>query len=369
MKFAVFARDEKVLLRGVLDGMKRVNVVVHLQYGNKKRTYDVRGPIRLAKAFQLLRSALTEAGIDQAEVSSVGHRVVHGGKFGHAVKITPAVLRELKKYIPLAPLHQGQDIEAIRTAQKVFPEAQHIAVFDTSFFTHLPEKAKYYALPRAIMKKYQLRRAGFHGPSHQHAAQYAAQKLGRPLRKLNLISIHLGSGCSMTAIQHGKPVDTSMGFTPLEGLVMSTRSGDIDPGLMLFLLRQGWNVSMIDRLLHTQSGWYGLSGFVDFRDVLKAAGYPVPNWKLPHKVNTQQKAECRATVDTVLYRLTKYLGAYWAVLGEVDAVICTGAMGAKNVWFRKALKSSSPLFHHAKWLAVESDEELLIARAVHTTVK
>ena len=256
---------------------------------------------------------------DKSEIVAVGHRVVHGGEdFQSSTIITEKVIATVRKNIPLAPLHNPPNLIGIEVAKKLFPEAPQVAVFDTAFHHSLPEKAYVYAVPYTLYSEPRVRRYGFHGTSHAYVTVTAAEFLKRTREEINLITIHLGNGASMAAVKNGRSVDTSMGLTPLEGLVMGTRSGDVDPALHYFLSENlGLSIKDIDRLLNKESGLKGLCGNNDMREVEDQAE------------NGDERA--RLALDVYAYRIKKYIGAYTAVLGRVDAVAFTGGIG-ENAW-------------------------------------
>jgi acetate kinase len=255
---------------------------------------------------------------DADGIGAVGHRVVHGGEdFRGSMPITPAVLEALERNIPLAPLHNPANLDGIRVAMEIFPEVPQVAVFDTAFHQTMPPRAFLYAIPYELYERDRVRRYGFHGTSHQFVAGECARLLDRPLGECNLITVHLGNGCSMTAIEKGVSVDTSLGMTPLEGLVMGTRSGDVDPALHLFLKQnKGMELEEIDALLNKESGLKGLCGLNDMRDIHQAAA------------DGNRRAALALEVQT--YRNRKYIGAYMAVLGRVDAIVFTAGIGEND---------------------------------------
>ena len=273
-----------------------------------------------AQAFEALSGALTDSrdGVIRAsgEVTAVGHRVVHGGRrFTAATVITDEVLAELETMSPLAPLHNPVNLAGIREARRVFPLVPHVAVFDTAFHHTLPAYAYLYGLPHEYGETKGVRRYGFHGLSHAYVGLAAAQFLKRRAHSLHIISCHLGNGASVCAIDHGRSVDTSMGFTPTEGLIMGTRCGDLDPGVVTYLLRdEGLSVAQVDELLNKQSGLLGLSGLSgDMREILAAAA--------------AGDARALVAIKAYCYRVRKTIGAYIAALGGVDVVIFTGGVG------------------------------------------
>ncbi|NLX18122.1 MAG: acetate kinase [Desulfobulbus sp.] len=279
-----------------------------------------------ANGMMLVIAALTdgEKGVisDTSEITAVGHRVVHGGEqFLHSTLITPEVINVLEKNIPLAPLHNPANLDGIRVAREMFPNVPQVAVFDTAFHQTMPRRAYLYAVPHELYERYRVRKYGFHGTSHRFVAGECARFLGKPLVACNLITVHLGNGCSMTAIENGCSVDTSLGMTPLEGLVMGTRSGDVDPALHLFLKQNvGMELEEIDNLLNKESGLKGLCGMNDMRDIHAAAAGGDERAKLALEVQT--------------YRNRKYIGAYMAVLGRVDAIVFTAGIGENDAVVR-----------------------------------
>ncbi len=252
---------------------------------------------------------------DKSEISAVGHRVVHGGEvFKASAIIDEKVIAAIKENIPLAPLHNPPNLTGIEVARAIFPHAPQVAVFDTAFHQTLPEKAFLYALPYALYRDEGVRRYGFHGTSHGYVAEKSAEYLGQPVGALNLITVHLGNGASMAAIRKGVCIDTSMGMTPLEGLVMGTRSGDVDPALPFFLADHlGMSLEEINRLLNKDSGLKGLCGINDMREVLdkSMAGDDLASTAL----------------EVYCYRIKKYIGAYFAVLENLDGLVFTGGIG------------------------------------------
>lgn len=273
------------------------------------------------QAFEILLKDL-----DGLIPDAIGHRVVHGGEtFRSAALIDEPVLNAIKACSPLAPLHNPKNLAGIEAARKAFPDTPQVAVFDTAFHATLPAASHAYAIPTSIAREYQVRRYGFHGTSHHYVALKAAEYLGRPLNELRLISLHLGNGASACAIEYGHSLDTSMGMTPLEGLVMGTRSGDIDAGAVLHLLKNSnMGADEVDQMLNKQSGLLGLSELSsDLRELEEAAG--------------QGHAGARQAIAAFVHRARKYLGAYMAVLGGVDAIILTGGIGENSAPMRQRI--------------------------------
>jgi acetate kinase len=263
---------------------------------------------------------LQAAGI--SGIDAIGHRVVHGGEhFKQPALIDAAVVDAIRAMIPLAPLHNPANLAGIEVAQRLFPGIPQVAVFDTAFHQTMPPVAFRYALPLELYREYRVRRYGFHGTSHQYVAQQAAAYLQRDLSEINLITLHLGNGCSAAAIAGGKSVDTSMGMTPLEGLVMGTRCGDVDPALHFYLQREtGLSPDDVESLFNKKSGLKGLCGVGDMREVQALADAGDTDAQLAEAM--------------FAYRVKKYVGAYVAVLGRVDAVVFTGGIGEHSARIR-----------------------------------
>ncbi|GAA5021663.1 acetate kinase [Terrabacter aeriphilus] len=279
-----------------------------------------------AAAMQAMAGRLRTDGVDLDDVRlrAVGHRVVHGGPdFSAPVVIDDGVLARVHELSGLAPLHNPAAAVGIEAARARFG-VPHVAVFDTAFFASLPEAASTYAVPRDLARRHAIRRYGFHGTSHEFVSRATADLLGRPLEQLRQVVLHLGNGCSASAVRGGVAVDTSMGLTPLEGLVMGTRSGDVDPGLHAYLAREaGLSLDEIDTVLNKRSGLLGLSGVNDFRELEQrlAAG----------------DTDARLAFDVAVHRLKHYVGAYLAVLGGIDALVFTAGVGENSVSLRAAV--------------------------------
>lgn len=276
------------------------------------------------EALSLALNTLIKKGIlkSKSEISSVGHRVVHGGeKYIKPTLINKTVLADLQKLSSLAPLHNKANIDGIIASQKLLPKIPQIAVFDTAFHNTMPEKAYLYAVPYDWYKKYEIRRYGFHGTSHKYISNEASAYLKKKHKKSDkMITCHLGNGCSITAIHKGKSIDTSMGFTPLEGIPMGSRSGNIDPAIIFYLARnKKMSLAEIEKILEKESGFKGLSGIgSDIRDILKA----------------YKKGDKRAklTFSIFAYQIAKYIGAYSAAMNGLDCIVFTGGIG-ENAWY------------------------------------
>jgi len=279
------------------------------------------------EAFALAREALRVhgPGLADEDIVAVGHRVVHGGRhFTQPVLVDDAVITTLRTLAPLAPLHNPANVEGIVRAQEAFPQLAHVAVFDTGFHHTLPEAASTYAVPREWRERHHVRRYGFHGTSYAFVSRRTAELMGRPLADTRMIVLHLGNGASACAVDGGRSVDTSMGLSPVEGLVMGTRSGDVDPALGGYLARvAGLTAQEYDRALNRESGLAGLAGASDFRTVMERRHEGDPDAAL--------------AFDVTVHRLRKYVGGYAAVLGRLDALVFTGGIGERSAALRAAV--------------------------------
>ncbi|MFW6365510.1 MAG: acetate/propionate family kinase [Spirochaetota bacterium] len=277
-------------------------------------------------AFEAVVEALTdrEKGIigSTDDIDAIGHRVVHGGEsYSESVLIDNSVKRAIQAYFELAPLHNPANLTGIHEAEKQFPGVKNVAVFDTAFHQTMPPSAYLYGIPRELYRKYKIRRYGFHGTSHRYVSNRALDLLKRSKDNTNLITCHLGNGASITAIERGRSVDTSMGFTPLEGVIMGTRSGDLDPAIITFLIERGYDADEVNTLLNKKSGLLGLSELSsDMRDIKNA--------------RADGNVKARETLEVYAYRIKKYIGAYMANLVKVDAMVFTGGIGENNADIR-----------------------------------
>lgn len=317
-----------VLASGVLEKIGEPESVLNHENHvgeTKMTTVNERIPDH-SKGMEKIVSLLTDKadGVlrDKSEVDAVGHRVVHGGETFQAPSlIDDSVLEAIKENIPLAPLHNPANVTGIEVSREIFPDAQQVAVFDTAFHHTIPPKAHLYALPYDLYSRLKIRRYGFHGTSHHYVAETVAESMGQALEDLNLITIHLGNGGSITAIEKGRSIDTSMGMTPLEGLIMGTRSGDIDPAIHFYLARHtDMTVDDMDTLLNKKSGLKGICGKNDMREILDACN--------------SGDEQAKTAVSMYVYRIRKYIGAYFAVLGRVDALVFTAGIGEHSFRIR-----------------------------------
>ncbi|MFJ5693766.1 acetate kinase [Arthrobacter sp. NPDC093125] len=281
---------------------------------------EVVGPADHAEALEQVDAAIHEV-LGDRQLDAVGHRVVHGGeRFGEPVLIDNEITRAIERLNPLAPLHNPANVLGIRAITKKWPDMPQVAVFDTAFHRSLPEHAWRYAVPDELYTNHGIRRYGFHGTSHEYVTHQAAALLHVPLEEFDGVIAHLGNGASVTAIRGGRSVDTSMGFTPLEGLVMGTRSGDLDPSILVFLARTGWNAEDLDSMLNRESGLKGLAGNNDMRSVVEAS--------------EAGDARAAAALAVTSYRLAKYIGGYHVAVGGAKALVFTAGIGENSHQFR-----------------------------------
>lgn len=322
IKYQLFSMtNEIVLAKGVIERVGTGEAQLKMEADGNKLEVDVEAPDHSA-ALKIILETLVDPrfkileSIDQIE--GVGHRVVHGGEEAEkSARIDEDLIAIIEKNAELAPLHNPPNLGGIRAAMEAIPAVPHVAVFDTAFLSTLPAKAYRYAVPGEWYTKYHVRKYGFHGTSHRYVTLRAADLLGKGADEVNLITCHLGNGCSMTAVERGRAIDHTMGMTPLEGLMMGTRSGDIDPAVILYMQGRGYSPEDIDRALNKESGLLGVSGLSnDMRDLLG------------HREEGAESAEL--AVDMFVYKIVKYVGAYYTVLPNVDAVVLTGGIGENS---------------------------------------
>lgn len=329
IKYTVFNWEKKApLVTGVVERIGITGSFIRQEVPGKEPYIINHDCPNHEEAFKLIAETLLnkEYGVlsDRAEIHAVGHRVVHGGeKFKSSVRINAEVLQAIKDVQILAPLHNPPNIAGIEAAQRLLPDVPQIAVFDTAFHQTMPEASYLYAVPYEWYGMYGVRRYGFHGTSHLYVSRRAAVLLGKKPADTNVITMHIGNGASIAAVKNGVSIDTSMGLTPLEGAVMGTRCGDIDPAIILFMIeREGFYAEEIDAILNKKSGLLGITGkYMDRRDIDKAA--------------EEGDERCRLAIAIEVHRLKKYIGSYGAILGRVDAVVFTAGAGERNWQLRE----------------------------------
>ena len=323
-------KHETVMAKGLIERIGMDGSVLKHTPANAN-TIDISTEIPDHKvAIQLVIEALLDEnhGVikKMSEINAVGHRVVHGGeRFTDSMLITTDVIKGIEACCEIAPLHNPPNLHGILACMELLPEVPQVAVFDTAFHQTMPKTAFLYGLPYEMYVKYGLRRYGFHGTSHRYVAQKAAEMMGEHMSDLRIITCHLGNGASLTAIKYGKSVDTSMGYTPLEGLIMGTRSGEIDPAIIPFLMeKENMDVMQIDNFLNRRSGILGISGLSsDFRDLEAAAN------------NGDERSQL--AIDVFAYKVKKYIGGYVAAMGGVDAIVFTAGLGENSPFMREKI--------------------------------
>ena len=345
LKYQLINSDtEAVLAKGLCERIGIDGRLVYQLAGHDKEITEAPMPTH-KEGIQMVLDALvnpkTGAVKSLSEIDAVGHRVVHGGeKFAQSVVLNEEVLAKVEECNELAPLHNPANLIGIRVCQELMPGVPMVGVFDTAFHQTMPEEAYMYGLPYEYYEKYKIRRYGFHGTSHSYVSKKAAEVLGKKYEDLKIIVCHLGNGASVSAVKNGKCVDTSMGLTPLEGLIMGTRSGDIDPAIMEFIAhKEGKNIDEIMTVLNKKSGVYGLSNNLssDFRDL--EAGY------------NNGDAHCIRTMNTYCYRVAKYIGSYVAAMNGVDVICFTAGIGENAPLVR------SLVCEHLGFLGISIDED------------
>jgi len=318
----------EVLANGVVERIGEKSSKLSHSFNGKNHTLQKKVK-DVGKAMELILETLVggDVGViqDFSEIGAVGHRVVHGGEeFTGSVIIDERVIASIEKFADLAPLHNPPNLAGIRAIQRRLPDAKQVACFDTAFHATIPKVAYMYALPYELYEQYGIRRYGFHGISHRYVARRAAAIMGRGKYDINAVTCHLGNGCSVTAVKKGRSIDTSMGFTPLEGVPMGTRSGDLDPSILFYLGDKGYDVKALKELCNKKSGLLGISGVSnDVRNLVRLAGQGDPRAQL--------------AIDIFCYRIKKYIGVYCAVLDTVDAVVFTGGIGENSGFLRQKI--------------------------------
>ena len=350
IKFQIIEPESgKVALKGIAENLKTNRASLSFTRGESNVTEEL-----ASSDYPYAIEAIVKL-VHEKTLIAVGHRVVHGGEtFSQSVKIDSHVLNKIKECNHLAPLHNPVNALGIEMMQKKFPDLPQVAVFDTSFHQTMPPHTYLYALPYDYYEKYQVRRYGFHGTSHRFVTAEAAKRLGKPLENTSLISAHLGNGCSVCAVKGGKSIDTSMGLTPLEGLVMGQRCGDLDPSLIAFLAEKlQVSADEVTTILNKKSGLLGLSGLSEDMRIL---------------LSKQENPQVQMAIEIFCYRLAKYIASYIVPLGALDAVIFTGGIGEHAEPIRKkVLEYLAPL--KPKALVIPTNEELVIAQDAAAIVR
>lgn len=364
LKFKIFTEDLKEYASGNMERLKLPRSFLEYEIGSEKGRHTYASGLHdHGDALREVFSVLLEENFDVKEITRVGHRVVHGGeKFVEPTKVTPTVLERMHQYDELAPLHNPANLAGIKAAMDLLPKAVQVAVFDTAFHATIPDYAYVYALPWRMYDKFGVRKYGFHGISHGYVTKQAAKKLKKKPNQVNLVTCHIGSGSSVCAVQNGNSIDTSMGLTPLPGVTMSTRCGDIDPSIPLFMVDQlGRSIEEVYEVLNHESGLRGLTGNADLREVLATLGHEFEGFAPKRRPTKEEKHRARLAVDKLCYDIARYVGSYMALLGRVDAVVFTAGIGERNSFIRKKVMSMIKSRPKPKILSIPTNEEHEIA--------
>ncbi len=384
IKYQLYEMPEaEVLAKGVVERIGDQDARLIHSCNEKDHSKNIAIPDH-EKGMELILSTLTDEQIgvidDIAQINAVGHRVVHGGEeFTGSVLIDKKVIASINKYADLAPLHNPPNLTGIDASMKNLPGAKQVACFDTAFHASIPKVAYIYALPYQLYQKYGIRRYGFHGTSHRYVSEIAAEMMGKNTADINIITAHLGNGGSLTAVKAGKSIDTSMGLTPLEGIAMGTRCGDIDPAILFYLAEKGYKTQDLNDMCNKKSGLLGISNKSnDMRNLTQLA--------------EQGDELSKLAIDVFAYRIRKYIGTYTAVLGTLDALVFTGGIGensfivrqkvckdmnqigididqATNAKIRAEQADISKKDSRVKVFVIPTDEELIIARDTYSLAK
>lgn len=365
LKFKVFSAPRLTEeISGIIErlGLKDSFLSVRSSIGQKVKKY----PSGISNHNLAFREMAKELKNILPDIKLVGHRVVHGGGvFNQPIKLNQQIIEKLQKYNKLAPLHNPVNLTGAKIALKVLPQAKHLAVFDTAYYSTIPAYAHRYALPEKFYKL-GIRRYGFHGLSHQYAAREGAKKISWPMiSQSKIITCHLGSGCSLTATKNGRAIDTTMGFTPLEGLTMSTRAGDLDASIPLYMINElKMSPQEISFLFNERSGLLGVAGTMDMREILLAAGHKVSGYKTAKKFNKKQKAKAQLALAIFIYDIVRYIGQLAVSLDGLDLIVFTGGIGERSAIIRKMILSKIKHLGKFKSVIVPANEELMMAREI-----
>ncbi len=340
----IHSKEQETLCKGLVERIGAVTSIIKQEWKGEKVVKKSVALDNHATALKMIMELLLEADNDHLksldEIEAVGHRVVHGGEtFKDSVLIDQAVEDAIQEAFDIAPLHNPPNLQGIKAAKQHLPDVPHVAVFDTAFHQSIPSKAFLYGIPNRLYRRYKIRRYGFHGTSHYYVSRRYFKLTGKPKEGSKLITCHLGNGASIAAIKDGESIDTSMGFTPLEGLVMGTRSGDIDPSILFYLIeKEELSLANVHALLNKHSGLLGLSGYAaDMRDLIEEA--------------ENGDKRCQEAIDVFCYRAKKYIGSYLASLNGADTIIFTGGIGENASLIRKKILDD------LQGLGIELDEE------------
>ncbi len=373
LKFSLFDDLLNEVIKGIFERIGSHNSFCDFKKERIEQIFDTH-----KDALIFLFNKFTKVGINIDDIKIIGHRVAHGGNNNDSILVDYKVIEGMKAVNNLAPLHNPIQMSVVEACMELFPNIKNSLSFDTAFHHTIPDFAYTYAIPIELSEKYSIKKYGFHGLSHEFVLNEYANKTGKSIDELNLIICHLGSGASICAIKNGKSIDTSMGFTPLEGLVMGTRSGDIDPSIPIFLARnEGMDLDEIENMLNKRSGLMGLTGMqnVDMREILYLADYPVSdfdgsylNEKFTFEDLVLLKKRCKLAIDVFVYRIKKYIGSYYFILGKVDAIIFTAGIGERSEVIRDLIIKDLPI-GDTKVEVIATNEEKMIAMEASQFIK
>lgn len=370
--------NESVLCKGLVERIGIEGSILKHEKDGLEGKYIVEQPMKDHKdAINHVLTAVIHPEVgavkEMKEIDAVGHRIVHGGeKFASSALLTDEVINVINECVELAPLHNPANLMGVEACKAILPDVPQVGVFDTAFHQTMPQKSFLYGLPYELYTKYGVRRYGFHGTSHMYVSERAAEMIGKPIEELKIITCHLGNGASISAVDSGKCIDTSMGLTPLEGLIMGTRCGDIDPAIVPFIMKkEGLDIDGVDKLMNKQSGVYGMTGISsDFRDIEDAA--------------KDGNELAKVALEAYAHKVKKYIGAYTSIMNGVDAIVFTAGLGENGISMREMICKDMDFFgvklsseknnvrgketaissddSRVKVLLIPTNEELMIAR-------
>jgi len=362
LKFKVFILPDLIEeSRGIVEWIGIADSFMDFKYGKKSVHLDFKSGIK--NHHEALIEAIKALGNELKEIKFVGHRVVHGGNmFYKTTQVNNKTISQVKKISYLAPLHNPANIMGIEAAISALPNAKQFMVFDTAYYQTIPDYAALYPIAQKFTDA-GIRKYGFHGISHKYSTQTSIAQY--KLKKSKIITCHLGSGCSITASIDGRAIETSMGFTPMSGLMMSTRVGDLDASAILFMINElKMTTAEIDRILNHESGLLAVAGTMDMREILSAAGEKVVGFKASKKYSAQEKAQAKLALQMFIYRIVKYIGEYYAAMKGLDLIVFTGGVGERSPAIRKMILAEIRHLPKFKNTVIPANEELMIAREV-----
>ncbi len=350
LKFKIFDRSFKELDFGVIEKIGQEHSI--LQFKDKKNILNINSH---KQALEIARDYLETKNIN---IETVIHRIVHGGdEFTKAIELNKESIKNISKYNSLAPLHNPINLKTAELSIITWKNAKHFGVFDTMFYKNLEKHVYTYPIKQQVSDKYKIRKFGFHGFSHYGMLQEASKRLNKKINKLNLITCHLGGGASISAIKNGIAIDTSMGFSPMAGIMMITRAGTIDPGIIFYLQEQGFKNSEIKNLLNYDSGIKGVSGIGDLRDIMILCGYKIPGYKSHVKASKELKKQAKLSLDMFIYSATRQISSYITLYDKIDAIVFSGGIGERNKDIRNMILKNLKILKNSQKLVIKCNEE------------